>query len=1069
MRDADSNNFFVSVTPEIQDLSTTSWGEGFVATMSYNNMPFVENIEEKELFDNIPIDRSFIAADNIREEYLPYYDDLLRAKNLEHLRYLEGRVQKAIDRRNELSGAPITSTIAGSVVDPLFALNFVPGINIIKNSATIGKATYNAGKVGLAYGVASEARRAPFAVGDLPYESQLNIATDTIVSGAFGGIVKGADPFIRSSGNKLKNLFTGKKFNHAFDDNLDKAKLLDEVGEDDYDAVVGNPFGSFGQRILARDDVPQEIKEAFIKLSYNSSVPLSGTARKAVPQSVIQRSFVYEGSARRMEDTLRNLHSEQMLGNKRASKVFGAYTADFNPFNKSFDDWIEDTIDRYIKLSSPDPAVVRSARDGLSNQQKQAHSQMKEFFESFDQDARYVGLLMDDAEVSARIAKIDESIADKADKLAKLEADIRKQGSFTKKQETLRKTLDDEVESLRARRVGLEDVLQSPTRKNYVFPIYYDKIKLKDNLSREELEGIFKQHYTREGLPDPETSAKNTLSRIMEENADDLELETATGNAGSFKHLKHRKTNIDEHLINNFMVKNMNVFYTYAQRMGKRIEFQRAFDGQGIDQVLDSLEKTARKAGLKEKDIATIRSQFNGEYDRVMGSLLRNPDSFTNQTTKALKSYTGWAYLPFAGISAVSDGGSIVLAHGYKDVISAGRAGLQDNLVGKVLKDAQYANVAVELAKASVQQRILGDSIKSIQMNKLEKVQSVGNRFFYTLNGLGPITQAGKTLDQILVNDKFYKLAQKRINNSISVRDNEFLNRYGIDDELAQYITEMPFQKHDSSKFFFANTDNWPRSTAQERDLLRKYQSATAAHTDNTIVMGQAFDRPLIMDGVTYIRDNPFFKAARKVHPNLFAIDKRASTATTKLVRIESQAMTIPFTFMNFVFGANNKILGAIRDPYRKYRVQGATALIGLSYLSFEIKNMLGSAKWWEREDESLDVMARLVDHSGLLGIYSDLGYMGLSIAGNLADNPSDFIIEPKYVSRDKDERMTDAITEPLGAPVSLALGYARAFQDYMNGDTADAAREIIYNTPILSIPMIRQDINDLLSGRGRF
>jgi len=517
------------------------------------------------------------------------------------------------------------------------------------------------------------------------------------------------------------------------------------------------------------------------------------------------------------------------------------------------------------------------------------------------------------------------------------------------------------------------------------------------------------------------------------------------------------------------MVKNMNVFYTYAQRMGKRIEFHRAFDGQGIDQVLDNIEKTARKAKLKEKDIATIRSQFNGEYDRVMGSLLRNPDSFSNQTTKALKSYTGWAYLPFAGISAVTDAGSLVLAHGYKDVIAAGRAGLQDNLAGKVLKDSQYGNVGVELTKATTQQRILGDSIKSMQMNKLEKVQSIGNRFFYTLNGLGPITQAFKTLNQILVNDKFYKLVQKRVNNSISVRDNEFLNRYGIDDELAQYITEMPFEKHDSSNFFFANTDNWPRATAQERELLRRYQAATAAHTDNTVVMGQAFDKPLIMDGVTFIRDNPFFKAARKLHPNLFAIDKRASTATTKLVRIESQAMTIPFTFMNFVFGANNKILGAIRDPYRKYRVQGATALIGLSYVSFEIKNMLGSAKWWEREDESLDVMARLIDHSGVLGIYSDLGYMGLNIAGNLADNPSDFIIEPKYVSRDKDERMADAITEPLGAPVGLALGYARAFKDYMNGDMGDAFSEIIYNTPILSIPMIRQDINDMIRDRGRF
>ena len=112
---------------------------------------------------------------------------------------------------------------------------------------------------------------------------------------------------------------------------------------------------------------------------------------------------------------------------------------------------------------------------------------------------------------------------------------------------------------------------------------------------------------------------------------------------------------------------------------------------------------------------------------------------------------------------------------------------------------------------------------------------------------------------------------------------------------------------------------------------MRQYQAALASHANNTIVMGQTFDKPLIVDGVVYMRDNPFFKAIRKRFPTQFKIEERLRTGQTNMVRVESGLMSLPFTFMNFAFGANNKILGAIRDPNRQYRLQGVAALFGLS------------------------------------------------------------------------------------------------------------------------------------------
>ena len=204
---------------------------------------------------------------------------------------------------------------------------------------------------------------------------------------------------------------------------------------------------------------------------------------------------------------------------------------------------------------------------------------------------------------------------------------------------------------------------------------------------------------------------------------------------------------------------------------------------------------------------------------------------------------------------------------------------------------------------------------------------------------LAPLTTALKVLDQILVNDKFIRLSKQLADGTIDARDKEYLFRYGFDEDLANYVNDMPTQNAEGDDFLLANTDAWPTSTARERDMLRRYQAATAAHADNAVVMGQAFDRPLIMDGVAYIKDNAYTQAMRKKFPKLYEIDERASSDGVKMVRMESGTMSLPFTFMNFIFGANNKIMSAVIDPDRRFRLQGAVALIGLSYLSLNIKD----------------------------------------------------------------------------------------------------------------------------------
>jgi len=327
-----------------------------------------------------------------------------------------------------------------------------------------------------------------------------------------------------------------------------------------------------------------------------------------------------------------------------------------------------------------------------------------------------------------------------------------------------------------------------------------------------------------------------------------------------------------------------------------------------------------------------------------------------------------------------------------------------------------------------------------------------------------PVTVTGKLLDQMVVQNKFFKLSQKWSKGTINATDREYLARYGIDEEMAKIIADAPVTKHQSEDFVFSNTDAWPRDTPQQRAAVRQYQAAIASHSNNTIIMATTFDKPRIMDGVMYMKDNAYFQQMRKVFPKMYAIDKRASTGSTALVRMDSQLMTLPFTFMNFAFGANNKIIGAIADPSRAYRLQGVSALLGMSYLSLSFKDQ----SWWKDAD-SIETMARVVDHSGILGVYSDIGYRGLAMAVNTGMMREDASpIPPKWISGTPSERQGDAITEVLGAPAGLGLEYYRLWDRYLKGDRVGATKDLGYSIPFVGLPLWRDDARDFFNAGRR-
>ena len=220
----------------------------------------------------------------------------------------------------------------------------------------------------------------------------------------------------------------------------------------------------------------------------------------------------YEGLAHEYMKKFSDLHRMQVDGHKQA-RFLGADTQEMTFRTGDFNDWFEDTVTRYMQQDNPNPTISRKALDGATKEQKQAFKEFDTFFKAFDEDARYVGVLRDDARIKADMAKLQKLVDEKAAKLANLEDSIKAKGGATSKQAKKRNELDGEMAGLRTRLDELQNVLDTPTRKSFRFAMYYNKLLLSsDDAARAKFTQTLVDHYTQKGLPNPKAVSYTHLT-----------------------------------------------------------------------------------------------------------------------------------------------------------------------------------------------------------------------------------------------------------------------------------------------------------------------------------------------------------------------------------------------------------------------------------------------------------------------------------------------------------------------------------------------------------------------------
>jgi hypothetical protein len=185
------------------------------------------------------------------------------------------------------------------------------------------------------------------------------------------------------------------------------------------------------------------------------------------------------------------------------------------------------------------------------------------------------------------------------------------------------------------------------------------------------------------------------------------------------------------------------------------------------------------------------------------------------------------------------------------------------------------------------------------------------------------------------------------------------------------------------------------------------------------------------------------------------SVGKRADGSFAfPVARLESGTMAWPFQFYNFAFAAHRRVLGALIDPAKQHRLSGMMALLGMSYVTLSLKK----PDWWFENKDYPELLMRVVDHSGVTGLYSDIFYHALNIASASGmHDPDNSWLKGRYKADGWDTAFGFA-----GASPNMIREWVMGANDLLNDRTDEGLKKISYNSPVLSLIGLDDDLRAL-------
>ena len=1024
----------------INDQESPEFFDTVGANLAYRYDPLIDRIREINNFGWLPeLEEGFNPVDNISEDLKPYAVELARAKSKEHLSFLEKELRNSIASRDVMGKSSTLSALGAEFFDPI---NYVP-LPFIRGARGVSKALRTgAATSGLV--ATQEAIRYPFDPLATPQEAFMNIGTAFAIGTSLQGAISipktrraratleaekeinnlkaAIDPDYKPKGNVAKAMpqKTATKDLNIADSIFTNSWL--------YNAVT-TPM----KRVLQDKSIPDSVKLATLEIANDSGILLAANkAGKALKPSVFQNTKLLEGEMVRTYDEL-----VKIWGRATGKGVIDPM--DYMHKRSDFEEWV----------TAVDVKAMKGQK-AANDYEQQAMTALNKYYDAWEVRLREQGLIGNNQfykrDISRRQLRIEElnenlkAVKKNSEKVFIKRAIANQQREIDRQTAILNSKPDPKV---------------MPPNETIFRPRYWDRNIIKKN--REEFEQVlfrwFKDNPTqvekvsKEGREiitlsqkksDVQKRVKELTDKIIN-NTDDLDFDKGFFGFGKSKHMKHRLVDIPNSEVTKFIHTNpIQVMRAYVTRTGSRYEFAKQFGSRSIDDLLDEQEVEMILKGVKENKRFAVLKDMRHLYERVAGSVIhRDPSTWDYQVAEILRTAAQVGYLGKAGVSTLTEPAKIIMEHGIGPTMKGLFSFMKNNQLKLGAKEARIAGEALEILFGSVHMRLVEDlGNNPLRSNIFDKTKNA----FYLLNGLAPITRIFKDFDAMMRSHTLIDYSVRLAKGEASQMETEYLARYLIDKDIAKRIANQKkakWQQNDSG-LYLANSDAWTDKLAQNR-----FRAALSSGVANTILMGTPADKPIITDGVAYIP----MRVAK-----LFGM--KEDSKYRGYSRIESGLLGLPFQFYSYSLAAVNKTMGAMAHGQLKSQFIGVAAAMGLGYMVLQTR----TPDFVEMDFE--DQFARAFDYSGIAPLFSDLFYTAMATSLALGGpNITGGLLEAKYP---QEPNTVDAATAVLGAGPSIAVDYARAFDNLFKGNIEESKRELRRIIPFYGIPYINAVGNNL-------
>jgi len=547
---------------------------------------------------------------------------------------------------------------------------------------------------------------------------------------------------------------------------------------------------------------------------------------------------------------------------------------------------------------------------------------------------------------------------------------------------------------------------------------------------------------------DEEALAKrvdNTIDEILglSDPANDM---NAFYGAGRSKHFRHRKLDIPNALVYDFIQNDpLAVMKAYTQRVAPQYEFAKMFGGKSIDDVLDDVDDDMLAAGKSISEANAVRRDILHMYDRVVGTVLREPDSLDQRAATVLRDAAQLNYLGSAGFSTLPDFAKIMMEHELKDVFKALFSTMTDSRVRMSAQEGKLAGEIHEIISGEAHMRLVDDVTNNpFAEGTYNKYVGKLKWGFYLANLLAPMTNIMKKMDAVVRGHSIIQMSVRLADGSQSKFELEYLARYGIDKAKASQIKKLVDDgviEQTQNGLYLPNTDKWP---VEAQALRKEFRSTMNSGIMNTILMGTPADKPIITDGIVYVP----YRIAKN-----FGMKEDARFRGYS--RIENGLLGLPFQFYSYTLAAVNKITASYATGQARNRAVALAASMGLAYMGLELKN-----PDWVMDDMAIeDKIARSFDMSGMAALYSDITYTAMHTSMALGGpDISMGLLQPKFPQQ---ENYADAAVGVLGAGPSIGLDVGRGVGDLVTGNYGEGAKQIMRSMPLARLWIWKDYMNE--------